>query len=174
MSQDLARWYKEDLLPAVFDRLNSVFPDFGWVKDGAKGWKATLPAVPDVRPDRVVCRLPRGFYVHGEGDRQWLAYLNGGTFPRGEDWLKAVRFMAQAVGMALPEKDLSPEARTRMEVKRKEEDLVEELVKFCHRLLLDAPEAEEARTHLEARGLARERWELWGLGFIRVWRFIFH
>ena len=52
------------------------------------------------------------------------------------------------------------------EARKKERDLAEGLVRFCHRLLLDAPEAQEARTYLEARGLPSDRWELWDLGFM--------
>jgi len=167
MEKDLARWFEDDLLPAVFDRLPDVFPEFGWKKDGATGWKATKDAGQECRPDRLVCRRPFGFYVHGEDKgRPWLTYMNGGTFPTGEDWLRVVRTLAQRVGMSLPEKNLSTEAKARMEARKKAGDVVEEVVQLCHRLLLESPEAEEARTYLEGRGLARERWEMWELGFM--------
>ena len=120
MNQDLSQWFEEDLLPAVFDRLPSAFPEFGWVKDGANGWKATKDAGLGCRPDRVVCHLPFGFKVHGEdGGRTWLAYVNGGTFPRAGsgEWIKAAQLLAQRVGMGLPEKDLSPDARARQETR---------------------------------------------------------
>jgi len=164
MSQDLSQWFEDDLLPAVFENLPSVFPEFGW-KKVANGWEATKDTGLG-RPERVVCRRPFGFYVHGGEAQSWLAYMNAGTFPKGEEWLRAVKELAKRVGKGLPERDLSPDARAKMETRKKGRDLVEEVVTLCHRLLLDAPEAEEARTYLEARGLPRDRWEVWELGFM--------
>jgi DNA primase catalytic core len=164
MSQDLSQWFEDDLLPAVFENLPSVFPEFGW-KKVANGWGATKDTGLG-RPERVVCRRPFGFYVHGGEAQSWLAYMNAGTFPKGEEWLRAVKELAKRVGKGLPERDLSPDARAKMETRKKGRDLVEEVVTLCHRLLLDAPEAEEARTYLEARGLPRDRWEVWELGFM--------
>lgn len=166
MGQDLSTWFEEELLPEAFRRLDEVFPEFGWKTDGASGWKATKDSGLGVRPDRVVCHRPFGFFVHGEGNRTWLAYLNGGTFPSGEAWLSAVRELAKRVGMSLPTRDLAPEARVRMEGRKRTSSLVEEIVQLCHRLLLESPDAQEARAYLEGRGLARDRWEMWELGYM--------
>lgn len=165
MSKDLIQWCNEDLYPAIFANLPSVFDEFGWKPNQAGGWKATKSPL-SCRADRIICNKPFGFLVHGEGEQHWLAYMNKGTFPKGEEWIQVVKDLAQRVGMSLPEKNLSPEARARMEAKKKAGEVVEEMVQLCHRLLLESKEAEEARTYLEARGLPRDRWEVWELGFM--------
>lgn len=161
MADEMKVWFEEELLPAVFANPNAVAPEYGWEKDGA-GWKATKGK----GADHIVCHKPYGFLVHGGEAVPWLAYMNGGTFPRGEEWLRTVEILAAKVGMSLPEKDPSPEAKTRREAIKKERDLVENLVSFLTRLLKEAPEAEEARAYLQDRKLAPERWEVWGLGFM--------
>jgi hypothetical protein len=165
MSQDLSQWFEDDLLPALFENLPSAFPEFGWVKDGSMGWKATKSPL-GAKAARIVCHKPFGFLIHGGESVSWLSYVNDGTRPTGSDFIKALKDLAQRAGKSLPAKDLTPEEKERREAKEKERDLVEAVVQFCHKLLLESPEAQEARTYLEGRGLPRDRWEVWELGFM--------
>ena len=85
----------------------SAFPEFGWRRD-AQGWVATnyehTKAQFGVRADRVVAHalplLPRGLYIHGE-DRMvlWTEYVNGGVVPRGADFIRAVKEIAERAGV---------------------------------------------------------------------------
>ena len=78
--------YTEVVLPALQERLDSAFPEFGWRRD-RHGWVATdqefTHRVFGVRADRVVAHgpVPRGFLVHGGGSVLWTAYLNGCSRP---------------------------------------------------------------------------------------------
>lgn len=167
MTKELSTWLDEDLLPALFERLPDAFPEFGWKKDGAVGWKATkAPAGISARADRIVCHKPHGLFIHGEGFQTWLSYANGGTKPTGGDFTKILRDLAKRVGLTLPEKEETQDAREKREKKEKERDLVEVMVRLCQRLLLESPEAEGARNYLKDRGLSSERWDLWELGFM--------
>ena len=93
-------YYTDVVLPALAERLDVAFPEFGWRRD-ARGWIATneemTHAVLGVRAERVVAHgpAPRGFLVHGADPVLWTAYLNGGQVPRGPDFARTVRQLAE-------------------------------------------------------------------------------
>lgn len=82
------------------ERLDAAFPEFGWRRD-ARGWIATneetTHRVLGVRAERVVAHgpAPRGFLVHGDDPVLWTAYSNGGQVPRGAEFVRAVRELAE-------------------------------------------------------------------------------
>src|SRR6266508_5971790 len=88
-------FYTETVLPTLAERLDHAFPEFGWRRD-ARGWVATneehTHARLGVRAERVVAHgpAPRGFLVHGGEPTLWTAYLNGGSVPRGDDFVRVV------------------------------------------------------------------------------------
>ena len=166
MAKDLTQWTEDELLPALYEKLPTAFPEFGWKENGQDGWIATKSPL-GVRAERVTCNRAHGFYVHGEGFTTWLSFVNGGTQPKGADYPKAVRELAQRVGMTVPDRDETPEAREKRETKEKGRDLLELVVKFCQRYLsLDAPEAKTAREYLKGRGIPEDRWEVWEFGLM--------
>jgi len=67
---DLREFYTDVVLPALADRLDEAFPEFGWRRD-PQGWVATnqemTHRVLGVRAERVIAHgpAPRGFLVHG-------------------------------------------------------------------------------------------------------------
>ena len=67
---DLREFYTDVVLPALADRLDEAFPEFGWRRD-RQGWVATnqemTHRVLGVRAERVIAHgpAPRGFLVHG-------------------------------------------------------------------------------------------------------------
>lgn len=97
-------FYTEEVLPALAERLDSAFPEFGWRRD-ARGWVATDEEMTHralgARAERVVAHgpAPRGFLVHGGESMLWTAYLNGGVTPRGEDFVRTVKEIAARVGV---------------------------------------------------------------------------
>ena len=122
-------FYENDLLPAVFDRLPEVFPDFGFVRKG-KGWTATnkdaTKAQLGVRADRVICNRPGGFYIHGGGPVSWLEHLEGHQ-PRGADFVSAVRNLADLAGVDTSplDQELTPEQVQKLETRVRQGDLLE-------------------------------------------------
>lgn len=95
--------FSQVVLGAVFDRLDSVFPEFGWRRSRG-GWVASNDAFChskfEVRAERIICNISSGFYIHGNAQSEhWLSYLNGGSFPRGEAWHVAATELARRVGM---------------------------------------------------------------------------
>src|SRR5436190_1821497 len=97
-------FYTEIVLPALADRLDQAFPEFGWRRDG-RGWVATneehTHARLGVRAERVVAHgpAPRGFLVHGGEPMLWTAYVSDGAVPHGEEFIRAVRDLAERAGV---------------------------------------------------------------------------
>lgn len=94
--------FSQVVLGAVFDRLDSVFPEFGWQRR-RNGWIATNEVFSHasfkVRAERIVSNNPSGFHIHGAENMHWLEYIHGGGFPRGDDWHIAATELARRVGM---------------------------------------------------------------------------
>jgi DNA primase len=156
-------FYTETVLPTLVERLDQAFPEFGWRRD-ANGWVATnqqhTHARLGVRADRVIAHgpAPRGFLIHGGEPMLWTAYVNGGTVPRGPDFVRAVRDIAERVGV-----DPSPLDRTRPRDRRA--DLLQLFFDHCRRELA-GERGTEARAYLERRGFPTDAIESTGLGLV--------
>ena len=117
-------FYEEQVLPAVFARLADVFSELKLKRKG-KGWEATnyeeCKARFGANHTRVVCNRPGGFLVHGGDAVSWLAYRNGGTTPKGVDFVNAVKELATAAGVDVTplKRELSPEAAAAYETRQR-------------------------------------------------------
>lgn len=156
-------FYTETVLPALMERLDRAFPEFGWRGDG-RGWVATneqhTHARLGVRAERVVAHgpAPRGFLIHGGEPMLWTAYVNGGSVPRGADFVRIVREIAERAGV-----DPSPLDRPQPRDRRAE--LLHDFFDLCHRELAgDGGSA--ARAYLERRGFPHEAIADSGLGVV--------
>jgi len=143
-------FYTESVLPALAERLDEAFPEFGWRRD-AHGWVATnqehTHALFGVRADRVVAHgpAPRGFLIHGGDATLWTVYLSGGTSPRGADFVRVVGELARRAGV-----DPAPiEQRERPDRRAL---LLDRFVELCHNELLGS-RGSRARDYLQHRGL---------------------
>ena len=156
-------FYAETVLPALMDGLDRAFPEFGWRRD-ARGWVATneqhTHARLGVRAERVVAHgpAPRGFLIHGGEPMLWTAYVNGGSVPRGADFVRIVREIAERAGI-----DPSPLDRPQPRDRRAE--LLHGFFDRCRRELAgDGGSA--ARAYLERRGFPPEAIADSGLGVV--------
>src|SRR3990172_3153667 len=102
--QSIVDYYTDVVLPALAERLDGAFPEFGWRRD-TRGWVATneemTHRVLGVRAERVVAHgpAPRGFLIHGADAVLWTAYLSGGQVPRGAEFVRTVRELAERAGV---------------------------------------------------------------------------
>src|SRR6476469_424129 len=117
-SVSVVDYYTDVVLPALAERLDAAFPEFGWRRD-ARGWIATnnetTHRVLGVRANRVIAHgpAPRGFLVHGGEATLWTAYMSGGVVPRGESFVSVVRELAARAGVDASSLDPSrPRDRT--------------------------------------------------------------
>jgi hypothetical protein len=154
MEQPNARdFYTEIVLPALQERLDVAFPEFGWRRDQL-GWVATNEETTHrllgVRAERVVAHgpAPRGFLVHGGEAMLWTAYVSGGAIPRGRDFVRAVRAIAERAGI-----DTAPLERDQPRDRRAE--LLGDFITLCQSEIASERGA-KARAYLERRGLPGE------------------
>jgi DNA primase len=156
-------FYTGTVLPTLAERLDHAFPEFGWRRD-ARGWVATneqhTHARLGVRAERVVAHgpAPRGFLVHGGEPMLWTAYVNGGEVPRGIDFVRAVKEIADRAGV-----DPSPLERPQPRDRRA--DLLQEFFDLCRREL-GGERGSAARAYLERRGFPRHTIQGTGLGLV--------
>ena len=143
-------FYTEIVLPALAERLDLAFPEFGWRRD-SRGWVATNEEMTHralgVRAARVVAHgpAPRGFLVHGGEATLWTAYVHGGSLPRGRGVRPSGEEIAQRAGV-----DPSPLERP---VRRDRHiDLLHDFFAFC-RWELTGEGGARAREYLVQRGL---------------------
>jgi hypothetical protein len=159
----LAAYLEEVVQPALFEKLDAVFPEFGWRRT-AGGWVATNRVFTKerfgVRPDRVICHRPFGFLIHGGPAQTWCAYLHGGAPPQGRAFRDTVAALAARADVPSPG---SPTASRRCE---RRSEVLERLLQAAHRRLLEGtdPAVQEARAALEQRGLGQETWRAFELG----------
>jgi DNA primase len=156
-------FYSETVLPALAQRLDEAFPEFGWRRD-RYGWVATneqhTHARLDVRAERVVAHgpAPRGFFVHGGEATLWTAYVNGGTVPRGPDFVRAVREIADRAGV-------DPSPLDRLQPCDRRAALLQAFFDLCRRELTSERGA-NARAYLERRGFPQAGVADAGLGVV--------
>lgn len=156
-------YYTDVVLPALAERLDTVFPEFAWRRD-ARGWIATndemTHRVLGVRAEQVVAHgpAPRGFLVHGADPVLWTAYLNGGQVPRGADFVRAVEMLAERAGV-----DTAPLGQRRPRDRKAE--LLEAFFELAQRELASEGGA-RARDCLERRGFPGETPSEWGVGVV--------
>lgn len=156
-------FYTDLVLPALAERLDQAFPEFGWRRD-ARGWIATneehTHSRLGVRAERVVAHgpAPRGFLVHGGEPTLWTAYVSGGAVPRGQEFVHVVKDLAARAGV-----DSSPIERATPRDRRA--DLLHDFFELCRNEL--ASEAgSEAHVYLERRGFSADAIEGSGLGIV--------
>jgi hypothetical protein len=160
-------YWEEQVVPAVFERLPHVFPEFGWRPD-ARGWFATdqefLHARFGVNARRVVAhrladgKPPQGFLVHGGYSMLWTEYVNDGTVPKQTEFARVVREIAERAGVDTTPLD-QPQARD------PRSELFERFFELA-RSELTGERGFKARAHLERRGFPAGAIENSSLGVV--------
>jgi hypothetical protein len=158
---------EQEVLPRLFEILPRAFPEFGWRRT-QRGWVATQRVEGlGVRPDRVICNVPYGFYVHGGQAVTWLAYVSRGSSPRGQDYVRAVRQLAVLGGVDTSPLDrpFSPEVAEQAWRRERVAALLEAFLHLTRaRLLADDEPGRQARSYLVQRGFLGEELEHLDLG----------
>ena len=164
---NLVALLEEEVLPRLFERLDTAFPEFGW-EPTQEGWVATsreaTKRLLDARPERVICNRPFGYYAHGGESRSWLAHVNGGQAPRGEAFVAAVTRLCELAGVPAPGDKISAKdqrALHRAEARREALEAVTKITQQAYR----GPLGATARAYVAGRGLDDATSKGLGLGY---------
>lgn len=146
------------LYPAIFERLDVAFPEFGWVRD-SKGWRATneqvCKSVIGASKRRVVSHRPMGFYAHGSGFKTWIDYVSNERSPRGEAFISAVQDLCGRAGIAYTARQLSEEEIQVIEEKKQRTSLLEDIWSVV-RYELSIEDLNARKEYLKSRDLNPE------------------
>jgi len=171
-SEDLNLFLDEVIYPALFDRLPSAFPFFGWRKSGsawvATSWPADFPEpVEDPRPDRLMVYPDRPHWVkvHGHAGVRFLDLVNGGRKPTGPEFLPAVRSLCDLAGVPFPEREVSAEEVERRQKVEARRSALEVVTEYAQETLF-SPAGKDALSFLtKERGFTVDEARGLGLGF---------
>lgn len=154
----------EKVYPALFERLDSAFPEYGWRKSGDKwtatSWPADFPfPVQHENPDRLMVYRNRPWWVkvHGHEGVRFLELVNGGRKPEGVDFVNAVRRLCELAGVPFPERERTAEEARQHERREARREALEVVARYAERTLWGPGElAEKARAFVRSRGLTDE------------------
>ena len=96
----LTEWIKRDLKPAIYDNLDTVFPEFGF-KMG-NGWMAKryLNGDEHKRPDKLICKNVKGLFEQGGPNIGFIDYL---VEYKNMTKIEAIKHLASKVNLSIPE-----------------------------------------------------------------------
>jgi hypothetical protein len=157
---DYGTYLNETVYPALFRRLDSAFPEYGWTLHGdawvATRWPADFPVeAQHKRPDRLMVYQdsPWWIKVHGHGGARFLDLVNGGRKPSGAEFLAAVRRLCDLAGVPFPEREISPEVLERQRRQEARSAVLEDLSVCCQGWLW-GEQGSKALEFLRQRGFA--------------------
>lgn len=169
-TEDLDAYLARTVYPALFGRLDSAFPEYGWQSRGehwtATNWPASFPyPVGNENPDRLMVYRDRPYWikVHGHEGVRFLDLVNGGQKPKGPDFLAAVRKLCDLAGVRFPERSLTPEQAEAARKNEARRSVLDTVMDYAQARLW-ASSGKDARTYLHARGFTDEDIRSLGLG----------
>lgn len=163
MEKDPSAFYDQDVIPALYERLDSAFPELGF-KWYQNHWRATkkngasqLPGAP--RPDRIYVYQNRshGMLVQGGSFISWTSYLNGNSSPKGQNYIAIIKKLANRAGVdpsCINRKLSKSEVEASRKAQRKNE-LLEAFLDFSKFTLL-GEKGQQAKDYLFSRGFSIE------------------
>ncbi len=169
--RDLGAYLDEEVYPALYERLDAAFPEFGWRRRG-HGWTASVwpPAFPypveHKSPDRLMVYENRPYWIklHGHEGVRLLDYVNGGHRPQGPEFVEAVRQLCELAGVPFPEREVSGEDEERIRRRDARRSALEALGDYCKETLW-SPRGSRALEYIRARGLRDEDIRELALGY---------
>lgn len=101
-----------------------------------------------------------------------LEHLNGGTYPKGKDYVDIIKRLCEMTGTTFPEREYSPEEIQRFEQQEKKQNLLEDFQDIVSMALLDGNLGANARKYLAERGFPAEILKDYEFGFYPSARYI--
>lgn len=129
---DVNVFYSQQVLPALFERLDSAFPEFGWMRTPC-GWVGRRPG--GAGRDEVAALQPWGFADASGRATGWLSYV-AGTTPADGDFTRVVNKLAGLAGLS-PVNEFAPASERRAIQEERQRAILESFVAGCRVALLD-------------------------------------
>lgn len=149
-------FYEREVLPRL--TADMVYGGLGFTSRGGRYWRGPCPLHNGKDSNFSVDSQTLGWRCFSRcGGGSALAFLNGGTSPRGADFVEVVKRAATLAGVdASPlERDLTPEEENRYHERERRRSLFEVFLEQARAALLE-DKANAARAYLEARGFPED------------------
>lgn len=162
MSKDIQLFINEELYPAVYRRAPEIFPEFGFrEKKNGTGYESTTDAKVTGESGKKgkVAYLERSPFCLVDRTRETVEILKYIQDRDNLDFIGALRLLADAAGVQIPEKEYKAEQVERFEIERRRGSLLDCLTSFFHSALTDKQseyysriESTKVREYLKERG----------------------
>jgi DNA primase catalytic core len=165
MSTAITDWIKYELYPNLFNSIDTALPEFSF-KRNSGGWgsslKIDLTTPKERRADKtVVTKKAPGLLLEQGGET--ISLIDYTMRRDGVDFIKAVKSLADTVGLQLPKGEFIQE---NYQTYRDQVTLLEDCNSYFIYCLENSPGAEEVRAYLSARGYSGEDVKAMELGYI--------
>ena len=155
---DLSAYLEEKVYPALYDRLDSAFPEFSFRSSGDKKVATNFPAdlpytVEHHKADRLVCYAgrPWQFMIHGHQPMRWLDYVNKGRKPKGADFLAAVKSLCEKADVPFPQRKMTAEEQEQAQRWEERRTALAAVLEDCREALW-SDAGDHARAYMRERG----------------------
>jgi DNA primase len=157
-------WVNDELYPTLFDHIDTVFPEHDF-KRYSGGWRSKTyldGRAHSSRADKTVVssRAPSRILEQGGDNLSLVDYVRERD---GVEFIQAVKWLAERVGLDVPRGDYDQEA---YQIYRDQAGLLEDCNSYFIYCLQKATGAEEVRAYLSSRGYSPEDVEAMELGYI--------
>jgi DNA primase len=156
---------RQDDVDAVRERTNlvEVVQQYVGLKKAGRAFSGLCPFHTEKTPSFTVDPAKQVYYCFGCGQGgnvfRFLMDVEHLTFP------EAVERLARGAGVTLRYEGVSPGERRARSRRESLFGANQQAAELYHRFLLDAPEAEPARTYLQSRGFTKEAVQEFGVGY---------
>lgn len=165
MSNILTEFIKYELYPALYDRINTAFPefDFKYTPNGYRSkLKLDLTPAKNKRPDKtVITKKAPGWILEQGGET--LSLVDYVMRRDRVEFIQAVKTLADVVGLQLPKGDFNQESYQRY---KDQATLLEDCNSYFIYCLENSTGADEVRSYLSSRGYSDEDIKAMELGYI--------
>lgn len=161
---NLTEWIKYSLYPTLFESIDTAFPEHDF-KQYARGWRSQTymngTAHRDRKDKTVITKQAPGLILENGGE---IMSLVDYVMQRDNvDFIRAVKTLAEVVGLQLPKGDLNPDEYQRYTDQIK---LFEDCNRYFIYCLENSSKADEVRNYLTKRGYSKNDVKAMELGYI--------
>lgn len=163
-------YYDKQLIDEVVSRndIVDVISSYVGLKRAGSSYKCCCPFHSEKTPSFSVSRERQRYHCFGCG-----AGGNALTFVMKYDnmsYVEAIQYLAQRVGMELPERELSSEEKRQISRREKLFEINLEATNYFHYVLLHTENGKKGYEYYKKRGYSDETIKKFGLGFANIYR----